>query len=152
MVRLGGRLLSLKVAHAREPGMLADGDGLYLQVSRANARSWIFRYFRNGKSREMGLGSLKAVGLAAARLKAAECRGLLADGIDPIDARRAERAQQALETARDMTFDDCAAAYINAHSSAWKNQKHAAQWTATIRTYVVQCSDHCRCRRSTSRW
>jgi hypothetical protein len=52
--------------------MLADGDGLYLQVTGANARSWIFRYFRTGKSHEMGLGSLKAVGLAAARLKAAE--------------------------------------------------------------------------------
>ena len=78
MVRLSGRLSSLKVTHAREPGMLADGDGLYLQVSRSSARSCIFRYFRNGKSREMGLASLKAVGLAAARLKAAECRGLAA--------------------------------------------------------------------------
>ena len=86
MGSLGGRLSSLKVTHAREPGMLADGAGLYLQISSTNAKSWIFRYFRNGKSREMGLGSLKAVGLAAARLKAAECRGLLADGIDPIAA------------------------------------------------------------------
>ena len=53
MGTLGGRLSSLKVARAREPGMLADGDGLYLQVTRANARSWIFRYFRNGKSHEL---------------------------------------------------------------------------------------------------
>jgi integrase len=136
MVRLGGHLSSLKVTHAREPGMLADGDGLYLQVTRGNARSWIFRYSRNGKSHEMGLGSLKAVGLAAARLKAAECRGLLAEGIDPISARDAERAQQAVEDARAITFDHCADAFIKAHASAWKNQKHIAQWTATIRTYV----------------
>ncbi len=46
--------------------MLADGNGLYLQVTRANARSWIFRYYRNSKSREMGLGSLNAVSLAGA--------------------------------------------------------------------------------------
>jgi integrase len=136
MVRLSGRLSSLKVTHAREPGMLADGDGLYLQASRGNARSWIFRYFHNGKSHEIGLGSLKAVGLAAARAKASECRALLADGIDPIAARRAERAQQVLEAARGMTFDNCADAYIKAHSCAWKNQKHIAQWRATIRTYV----------------
>jgi Arm domain-containing DNA-binding protein len=45
--------------------MLADGNGLYLQVTRANAWSWIFRY-RNSKSREMGLGSLNAVSLAGA--------------------------------------------------------------------------------------
>src|SRR5262245_43348409 len=136
MVRLGSRLSSLKVAHAREPGMLADGSGLYLQVKHGNARSWIFRYFRDGKSHEMGLGSLKAVSLAAARLKAAECRALLADGIDPIAARDAERLQRAAEDARAMTFDQCADAFIKAHSSAWKNQKHVAQWQATIRTYV----------------
>jgi YD repeat-containing protein len=46
----GGRLSSLKVTRAREPGMFADGDGLYLQVTHANSRSWTFRYFRNGGS------------------------------------------------------------------------------------------------------
>jgi hypothetical protein len=107
MGTLGGRLSSLKVARVREPGMFADGDGLYLQVTRANARSWIFRYSRNGKSHEMGLGSLKAIGLAAARLKAAECRGLLADGVDPIAARDAERAQHAVENARAVLRDCC---------------------------------------------
>jgi integrase len=132
----GGRLTALKVKHAREPGMLADGNGLYLQVTRANARSWIFRYHRNGKSREMGLGSLSAIGLADARLKAAECRRLLADGIDPIAARDAERSQLALEAARAITFDKCADAFIKAHASGWKNQKHVKQWTATIRSYV----------------
>ena len=136
MGALGGRLSSLTVKHARKPGMLADGNGLYLQVTRANARSWIFRYYRNGKSREMGLGSLNAVGLAGARLKAAACRGLLADGIDPIAARDAERTQRALEDARAITFDQCAEAFITAHGAAWKNQKHIAQWKATLRTYV----------------
>ena len=136
MGALGGRLSSLTVKHARKPGMLADGNGLYLQVTRANARSWIFRYYRNGKSREMGLGSLNAVSLADARLKAAACRGLLADGIDPIAARDAERTQRALEDARAITFDQCAEAFITAHSAAWKNQKHVAQWKATLRTYV----------------
>ena len=136
MSALGGRLSSLTVKHARKPGMLADGNGLYLQVTRANARSWIFRYYRNGKSREMGLGSLNAVSLANARLKASACRGLLADGIDPIAARDAERTQRNLEDARAITFDQCAEAFITAHSAAWKNQKHVAQWKATLRTYV----------------
>jgi integrase len=136
MSALGGRLTALRVKHARKPGMLADGNGLCLQVTRANARSWIFRYYRNGKSREMGLGSLNAVSLANARLKAAACRELLADGIDPIAARDAERTQRALEDARAITFDQCAEAFITAHSAAWKNQKHIAQWKATLRTYV----------------
>jgi hypothetical protein len=136
MAALGNRLSALKVARAREPGLLADGSGLYLQVTSANARSWIFRYHRNGKSHEMGLGPLTAVSLAAARLKAAESRGLLADGIDPISARKAERARRALQDVRGITFDQCAEAYIKAHSSAWKNQKHIGQWRATLKTYV----------------
>ena len=136
MARIGGRLSALEVTHARKPGMLFDGGGLYLQVSHAHARSWIFRYFRDGKSHEMGLGSLKAVGLAAARAKAAESRALLADGVDPIVARRTERAEQTLQAAHGMTFNDCADAYIKSHSSGWKNQKHAAQWATTIRNYV----------------
>ena len=122
MRTLGGRLSTLKVTRAREPGMLADGDGLYLQVTLANARSWIFRYFRDGKSREMGLGSLKAVGLSVARLKAAECRALLADGIDPIAARDTRRAQQAAEDARAITFDHCADAFIKATRTAGKTR------------------------------
>jgi hypothetical protein len=37
MARMSKRLSSLKVAQARQPGMLADGDGLYLQISNATS-------------------------------------------------------------------------------------------------------------------
>lgn len=126
----------LAVQHAKKPGMLADGDGLYLQVTGAGARSWIFRFTLGGKSREMGLGSLKGVGLAAARAKAAQCRALLADGIDPIAARKGEHAARAVAGARAITFDQCAEAYINAHGATWRNPKHHSQWKTTLETYV----------------
>ena len=100
----------------------------------------------------MGLGSLNAVGLADARLKAAECRRLRADGIDPIAARDAERFQRAVEDARAITFDDCADAFIKAHSSGWKNQKHIAQWKATLKTYVRPVFGSLPCRRLMSHW
>ena len=96
MATTSGRLTALAVQHAKKPGMLADGDGLYLQVSNSSARSWIFRFSLEGRTREMGLGSLKAVGLAAAREKVAQGRALLADGIDPIAARNGERARRAV--------------------------------------------------------
>jgi integrase len=35
-----------------------------------------------------------------------------------------------------MTFNECAAAYIAAHRAGWRNAKHAAQWSATLATYV----------------
>jgi integrase len=136
VARLIGRLTALKVAHAREPGMLADGDGLYLQVSNATSKSWIFRYRYNGKQREMGLGPLKSVSLAAAREKARDYRAQLADGINPLAARQVARARIASDDAKAMTFDQCAEACIEAHSGAWKSAVHRMQWETTLATYV----------------
>ena len=58
MPRLINRLSALKVKRAEAPGYYADGAGLYLQVSGGGARSWIFRFTLNGRTRDMGLGSL----------------------------------------------------------------------------------------------
>jgi integrase len=116
--------------------MLADGDGLYLQVSNATSKSWIFRYRYNGKNREMGLGPLKSVSLAVAREKARDYRAQLADGINPLAAREAARARSASDDAKAMTFDQCAEAYIKAHAGAWKSAVHHMQWETTLATYV----------------
>ena len=53
-----------------------------------------------------------------------------------MSARSAEHAQRAVEDARAITFDHCADAFIKAHASGWKNQKHLAQWKSTLRTYA----------------
>lgn len=39
------------------PGMHADGNGLYLYVKPGGTKSWIFRYQLAGRRREMGLGN-----------------------------------------------------------------------------------------------
>jgi hypothetical protein len=92
---------------AKKPGMYCDVAGLYLQVNGDGARhitkSWICRFTLRGRTREMGLGSFAALGLADARTKASECRRLTLDGIDPIEACRAERTQAALESAKVLT-------------------------------------------------
>jgi hypothetical protein len=59
------RLSAKSVEKAKEPGYYCDG-GLYLQVSKTLSKSWIFLYRRDGKSREMGLGSERDVSLAQA--------------------------------------------------------------------------------------
>jgi len=35
-----------------------------------------------------------------------------------------------------MSFAACSAQYIAAHRAAWKNAKHAEQWSSTLQTYV----------------
>jgi hypothetical protein len=142
MPRSINRLSARKVAALSKRGLHADGGGLYLQVSKFNTKAWIFRFKQNKKSRQMGLGPIHTVSLAEAREKAGECRKSLRDGIDPIEQRRAAQATKGLETAKMMTFKECADAYISAHSAAWKNIKHINQWTNTLKTYVNPVFGH----------
>jgi len=130
------RLSALRVAKLKEAGYHGDGGGLYLQVSPAGTKSWVFRFKLNGRAREMGLGSLSTVTLADARGLAAECRRRLLDGTDPIEARKAVKELRRLEAAKAMTFAACATAYIDAHKASWRNAKHVSQWENTITTYT----------------
>jgi integrase len=131
-----GRLTALKVSRTLPAGMYADGAGLYLQVTSKGAKSWIYRFSLRGKPREMGLGSLTAVGLADARSKAAACRTLRQNGVDPIEARKAEHAQAALDAAKAITFKEAAERYIAAHRAGWKAAKHSGLWENTLATYA----------------
>ncbi len=136
MAREINRLSPRAVATITKRGRHADGGGLYLQVSAYGTKAWIFRYTLDGKSREMGLGSLRTVSLAEARESARECRKQVREGIDPISRRHAERASRRLASARLMTFRQCAEAYIRSHGAAWRNIQHAGQWSSTLQSYV----------------
>lgn len=130
------RLSALGVVRMKKPGHYCDGGGLYLQVSPARTHSWVYRFRRKGRLREMGLGPLHVVSLADARELAARCRRMLFEGVDPIEARRAERAQQLAMAARSRTFDECTKAFIKANRAGWKNEKHVAQWENTLASYA----------------
>ena len=136
MVRAIGRLTALKIEKAKNPGMHADGGGLYLRITPDGARNWVFRYMLDRKPHWMGLGPLALYSLADARARAQDARRKRHEGIDPIEARRAERAQRRLEAAKAITFKQCAESYIASHSVGWRNDKHAAQCRATLSTYA----------------
>lgn len=136
MARLINKLGYLDALNETVPGYHGDGNGLWLQVSSSGSKSWIFRFTLAGKQREMGLGAVHTVTLKEARAKARESRLLVLEGKDPINERKASKLAEALERAKMMTFDQCAAAYIAAHRSGWKNAKHASQWGSTLETYA----------------
>jgi integrase len=136
VARAIGRLTALKVEKAKEPGMYPDGGGLYLRVTPAGTKNWVLRFMLDRRPRWMGLGPLALYGLQEARAKALDARRKRHEGIDPIEARRAERAQQRLDEAKAITFKQCAEAYINAHRAGWRDGKHAGQWRATLSTYA----------------
>lgn len=117
--------------------VLARADKcLWAQVTPTGVKSWLFRYSLNGRAREMGLGPYPDVSLAEAREKAFELRKQVREGIDPIEARNAARAEARVAAARGITFKECAEKFIASHKAGWKNEKHREQWSATLETYV----------------
>jgi integrase len=131
-----GKLTALKVARISKPGMVGDGDGLWLRVSSSGARSWILRYMVQGRARGMGLGSAKTLGLADARQLAHEARRQILLDVDPIDTRKAARAAKATAAAHSVTFRACALLYLEAHADGWRNKRSRGQWEAAMETYV----------------
>lgn len=136
MARGVNRLTAVQVTRMRGAGRYADGGGLYLQIGPIGGKAWLFRFMRNGRAREMGLGPFPLVTLSEARVAAAEARKLLLAGTDPIEERKARRDRARLENARALTFKQCADAYITAHAPGWRNAKHADQWRNTLATYA----------------
>jgi integrase len=121
-------------------GLHGDGGGLLLQVTRGAAdqfnRSWLFRFAIGGRERRMGLGAYPDVGLAAARERAASARKLVGQGIDPLAARDAQKASQAVTSSKTVTFNECVDGYINSHQAGW-SPRHAQLWRRSIELHVT---------------
>jgi integrase len=76
---------------AGEPVAKSDGGGLTFTLSKAGTASWILRYMREGRPRELTIGNYPDISLAAARKLASEHRVSVDKGQDPAAQKRAER-------------------------------------------------------------
>ncbi|MGD9664467.1 MAG: tyrosine-type recombinase/integrase [Novosphingobium sp.] len=123
-----GRLSATAVKAARTPGRYGDGDGLYLLVGPTGSRSWVCRVQKDGRRRDIGLGSAKKVTLAIARERAAQVRTQIEVGLDPIAERRKAEGIP--------TFREAAAIVFAENKAAWRNAKHRAQWMSTLTRYA----------------
>lgn len=139
--KLSNALTPLTVKNAK-PGRHADGGGLHLLVKESGARSWVYRFMLNGKSRDVGLGTAGTGGisLAGARDARDALRLKVKGGIDPLEERQREAAgalaaAQATKAA-GITFRTVAEGYIGANEGSWRNDKHRQQWKNTLATYV----------------
>ena len=130
--RLSKRLTARTVETLTITGRHADGDGLYLTVRPGGSKQWIFLYRSGGRLREMGLGSpASGVTLAKARQLAADARGQMTNGRDPLAAR--QQAEQ--QAAQIPTFGDYALALVDRIEVGFSNAKHRQQWRNTLTTY-----------------
>jgi hypothetical protein len=151
MARMLGRLKASEIPKLG-PGRHHDGGGLYLVVGKGNARSWIFRYFRDGKSHDFGLGPALALGLADARQRAFECKAALFRGSNPMKARQAERLERVLAVVKAMTFAQAAEQYIAGTRPAGVTRGTKPNGASRSPPMSSRVSASCRSWRSTRRW
>ena len=120
-----------------KPGRYFDRDNLYLQVRSKTSKSWLLRFNRHGwRERWMGLGSWKDFKLDEAREEARLARQLLKKGIDPIEARLAEREAAESDKEESQSFKEAAEEYFAVHESLWRSARHRQQWQTSLVAYA----------------
>jgi len=138
MARTANKLTVKGIGSLTKPGRHSDGNGLYLKIAPGGSKSWVFMATNEGQKREVGLGSIKDITLAQARVLAGEARQRLKNGIDP--------RLSAATPAGIPTFGEIADRYIERMSPSWRNSKHRDQWKSTlsrVRDKAGKISGHC---------
>jgi integrase len=132
------KLTANQVARAG-PGRHGDGGGLALIVSTATDGSlnkkFIFRFTWHGKPTECGMGG-RGTTLAEARAKATEARRMVRAGINPVEAKRADKRHVATPT-----FGKCALDLIRSKESSWRSDVHRRQWRESVETHAAPIWD-----------
>src|SRR5262249_30633673 len=105
--RARNRLSTRFVETLKRPGFYSDGNNLYLDFKDPPSKNWVFRYKREGRARDHGLGAWPLVSLAQAREAAIDKLRQLSAGIDPIEQAKAARQAAKLERSRTLTFRAC---------------------------------------------
>src|SRR6516165_6545575 len=136
MARLIQQLTEAKI-RTLTVGLHHDGAGLYLQIKPGGARSWIYRFRLNGRTRDMGLGALADVSLVKARDKTSAARVLVDDGIDPIEHNRAQAVIPAASKRHSSpAFEEVAEAYMADRLKRLRSEIHRRQWRQSLLDYV----------------
>jgi len=127
-----------RLVSASKQGVFAVGviSGLYLQIRGITSTSWILRKTIGSKRREIGLGAYPAIGLKEAREKARSFIEQIAQGIDPILERRAQKAAIMASQAKSVTFEQLAQEFINKKSLEFKTSKQTQKLTTMLKSYA----------------
>lgn len=110
--------------------------GLFIFV-RGNSRTWRFVYSINKKQKRFSLGSAVDIPQAVAKALKDQAHALVLRGIDPIEERKKDRAEE--KRVAPILFKDFWQPVFERIKAVkrWKNAKHADQWVYTIEHYVL---------------
>ena len=105
---------------------LADGGGLYLQVTPAGGKLWRLKYRVGDKEKLLSIGKYPLISLLEAWEAVESARRLLAAGQDPGEAKK--QAKQERITALQNTFCNLAAEWYEHQRAGWTAGHAAKVW------------------------
>ncbi len=120
-------LTDTAVRNAQPAGKLqkrADGKGLYLLLAPSGGKWWRFNYRFGGKQKTLSLGVYPDISLKMARERRDEARTLLAQGVDPGETRKAQKAARTGQVGN--SFEVVAREWFAKMSPGWASS-HAAK-------------------------
>lgn len=116
-----------------KPYKLPDGHGLNLLVHPKGGRYWRLRYRFGGREKTLALGTYPTVSLAVARQRLRDARELLADGIDPGEAK--QEAKRAAQESVDHAFETIAREWHAKQLPRW-SEDHARRVLHSLKVDV----------------
>lgn len=117
--------IAIKAAKpAAKQQKLFDRDGLHLIVTPAGAKRWVLKYRFEGKEKSLAFGKYPDVTLAEARKLCADARDKIAAGIDPSEAKKAEKRTARLNAGN--SFEAIAREWHAKYAGTW-SEGHGAR-------------------------
>ncbi|HCC54224.1 MAG TPA: integrase [Desulfobulbaceae bacterium] len=98
------------------PQKLFDGGGLFLLVTPTGGKLWRLKYRFGGIEKLLSLGTYPQTSLAEARQKRDQASALMANGVNPGDTKKAQKAASSQET---ETFEVIAREWYTKFAPSW---------------------------------
>ncbi|TDP63161.1 tyrosine-type recombinase/integrase [Roseateles toxinivorans] len=112
---------------------LTDGGGLYLEVAPSGSKRWFWKFYPDGKESRLALGSYPDVTLKAARAARDAARMTRQAGVNPVQARKAEKI--ASSTINANTFEAVAREFHMLKADTW-SPGHADKWLRSSENHL----------------
>jgi hypothetical protein len=120
-------------------GLVSDSGvpRLHFKAPSLGRGKWVFRFVSpdSWKCRDMGIGRYPQISIARARVVARLHRDAIAQGCDPLEAKR-QSGRDARAAAEELTFEAAARELRKEFTRGFKNRKHKAQWLTTLESYA----------------
>ena len=107
------------------PDKYSDGDNLRLWVRHTGKKVWVSDYSFNGKRQSLTIGKYPAMSLADARTRNSDIKDMIANGINPKQAKKQAKAEQ---TGSNL-FDTIAQDWHNERKQHIKAKTHSRDFS-----------------------